>query len=80
MMSWIHEFFSWFSRIEPYDDECLAVTVKKGDSLWNIAENLIGDGERWHELIDANPDLELSEDYVIQPGQVLHIPHDWAED
>jgi Tfp pilus assembly protein FimV len=55
----------------------MTVTVKKGDSLWNIADNLTGDGERWHELVDANPNLKLSEDYVIQPGQVLHVPH-WA--
>jgi nucleoid-associated protein YgaU len=79
-MGMLQDFFRWFSRIEPKDNECMTVTVKKGDSLWNIADNLTGDGERWHELIDANPNLELSEDYVIQPGQILHVPHAWAED
>lgn len=79
-MSFFHDLFCWFSRIEPHDDECMSVTVKKGDSLWNITEHLTGDGNRWHELVDANPDQKLAADYVIQPGQVLHIPHDWAEE
>jgi nucleoid-associated protein YgaU len=79
-MGMLHDLFHWFSRVEPHNDECMTVTVKKGDSLWNIAEYLTGDGERWHELINTNPNLKLSEDYVIQPGQVLHVPHAWAED
>jgi nucleoid-associated protein YgaU len=78
-MSMFHKLFEWFSHVTARDDECFSVQVKKGDSLWTIADGLTGDGERWHELADANPDRKWSADYVVQPGETLHIPHSWAE-
>lgn len=46
-------------------------TVQSGDTLWAIAEQFYGDGNRYPEIATAsgidNPDL-------IQPGQVLTIP------
>jgi hypothetical protein len=27
----------------------------------------------------ANPDRKWSADYVVQPGETLHVPHSWAE-
>lgn len=46
-------------------------TVQSGDTLWAIAEQFYGDGNRYPEIAAAsgvdNPDL-------IQPGQVLTIP------
>lgn len=46
-------------------------TVQPGDTLWAIAEQFYGDGNRYPEIAGAsgidNPDL-------IQPGQLLTIP------
>ena len=46
-------------------------TVQSGDTLWAIAEQFYGDGNRYPEIAGAsgidNPDL-------IQPGQLLTIP------
>lgn len=78
-MSFLHDLFYWFSSVEEHDEECMTVIVKKGDSLWTIADHLTGDGQRWKELADANPDKTFSADYVVQPGDVLHVPHSWAD-
>lgn len=45
-------------------------TVKDGDSLWSIAQNILGDGSRWIEIWELN-NLPNT---VIYPGQVLRIP------
>lgn len=46
-------------------------TVRSGDTLWAIAEQFYGDGDRYPEIAEAsgidNPDL-------IQPGAQLTIP------
>ena len=47
--------------------------VKAGDSLSKIAEALLGDGDRWPEILDANKSL-ISDPNRIQPGQKLTIP------
>lgn len=50
-------------------------TVARGDSLWEIAEKLCGDGNRWRELHEANRDrvpnpnrLEVGEELVNPCG------------
>jgi tetratricopeptide (TPR) repeat protein len=48
-------------------------TVIKGDSLWNIAKDLLGDGYRFHEIIKLNPVLRRNPD-MLQPGQMLKLP------
>lgn len=45
-------------------------TVKAGDSLWKIAEDKLGDGNRYKEIMELNG---LKSD-VIQKGQKLKIP------
>lgn len=44
--------------------------VKKGDSLWNIAKEKLGNGARWVEIRDLN---KLSSE-TIYPNQTLKIP------
>ena len=44
--------------------------VKKGDSLWKIAELFLGDGSRYEELKKYNPDLDLT---GIDPGMKIQL-------
>jgi LysM repeat protein len=47
------------------------VTVKKGDSLWNIAERELGDGKRFREIADVN---SIANPNRLKIGQVLTVP------
>ena len=46
-------------------------TVKTGDSPWRIAQELLGDGRRYAEIVQLN---DLKEPYTIYTGQILRIP------
>jgi LysM repeat protein len=45
-------------------------TVKRGDTLWNIAKSRLGSGSRYTEIMKLNG---LKSD-AIYPGQVLKLP------
>jgi nucleoid-associated protein YgaU len=57
-------------------------TVQDGDTLWDIAELVYGDGEMWTELWDANADAlihydarnTLEQGHWIHPGTDIIIP------
>lgn len=49
-------------------------TVKGGDSLSEIAQREMGDGDRWKELYEANKAAIGDDPDVIQPGTELTIP------
>lgn len=49
-------------------------TVKSGDSLWKIAQQLYGKGSDYTRLYEANKGLVGSNPSLIYPGQVLTIP------
>jgi hypothetical protein len=59
------------AHAEPEPPAARTYTVESGDTLWAIAEQFYGDGNKYQIIADAsgisNPDL-------IQPGQVLTIP------
>lgn len=44
--------------------------VQKGDTLWGIAQRLLGAGDRYPQIMSANNLI----DSMIHPGQVLVIP------
>lgn len=48
-------------------------TVKSGDSLWNIAKRLYGDGSKYTKIYEANKD-KITNPNLIHPDQVLVIP------
>jgi nucleoid-associated protein YgaU len=47
--------------------------VKKGDTLWKIAEQYYGDGSLYKNIFEANRDI-LKDPNVIRIGQKLRIP------
>jgi len=52
------------------------------ESLWEIAENHLGDGRRYREIFELNKDLPqpdgsmLTIASLIRPGWILRMPHD----
>jgi len=53
-------------------------TVVSGDTLWEIAEAVYGDGTQWVKILGANSDdvgfLPNGQQALIVPGQVLVLP------
>ena len=48
--------------------------VKKGDTLWAIAENFYGNGSKYTDIVAANQPMIKDAD-EIYPGQTLLIPN-----
>jgi LysM repeat protein len=56
-------------------------TVLRGDFPIKIAQKLTGNGNRWHELIAANPAKKTGADgnfTTLLPGEVLKLPASWS--
>jgi nucleoid-associated protein YgaU len=62
------------------ETESLFYKVRKGDTLWKIAEAQYGSGKggKYEEIFAANKPL-LSDPDKIYPGQVLRIPKSGGE-
>jgi LysM repeat protein len=52
-------------------EEYIAYKVQKGDSWWQIAQNKLGNGNRYMELVRFNG---YSTPPVIHPGDIVKIP------
>jgi len=48
-------------------------TVRKGDTIGEIAQELLGSARRWPEIVKANADT-ITDENVLLEGQVLKIP------
>ncbi|MDP6045127.1 MAG: LysM peptidoglycan-binding domain-containing protein [Phycisphaerae bacterium] len=46
-------------------------TIQKKDTLWSIATRLLGNGQRYRDIIAANPGLDPKK---LAVGQVIKIP------
>ena len=46
--------------------------VQPGDELWDIAARELGAGERWRQLVAANPGIDV--DHPPPPGTTLRLP------
>ncbi len=61
------------------------VVVERGDTLWDLSDEHLGDPHRWPEIYDENagvpqPDgRRLQDPDLIQPGWVLALPSDEAD-
>ena len=49
-------------------------TVKPGESLWAIADQHLGDGSRYKEIVELNHDLLGARPSFLEPGWVLELP------
>jgi nucleoid-associated protein YgaU len=55
-------------------------TVKRGDSLWRIAQSHLGTGTRFTEIIDLNPEALGGAPDFLPVGLLLHLPAPPADD
>jgi nucleoid-associated protein YgaU len=49
-----------------------AVVVKSGDSLWKIAQQNLGKGLRWHDLLAVNPGI-VDANHIVA-GSQIYLP------
>ena len=61
----------WSARPERPDGP--SYTVRPGDSIWRIADDVLGDGNRWRELRELNP-RTIASDGTVAVGAVLALP------
>lgn len=59
------------ARIEKLLNPDVTYTVRKGDTLWSIAEDELGSGARWTEIAALNPGTGPGN---LTPGTVIKIP------
>ena len=50
-------------------------TVLANDTLSAIAQRVLGNGNRWRDLAEANPHVNPNR---LAPGQVLRVPEELA--
>ncbi|WP_162252163.1 MULTISPECIES: LysM peptidoglycan-binding domain-containing protein [unclassified Nocardioides] len=56
------------------------ITVQRGDTLWSIAEQHLGAGERWREIAEVNRGQQMADgstfddSRTVQPGWTLRVP------
>ncbi len=66
------------AQAAPQEAESDTYEVKKGDTLWAIAERYYGSGAKYKQIVEANQPMIKNEN-EIYPGQVLRIPRQHAQ-
>jgi nucleoid-associated protein YgaU len=61
-------------QVQAVRPETERYTVKRGDSLWKIAEERLGDGTRYVELVALNEAVLDGRPDFLLPGTVLKVP------
>ncbi len=47
--------------------------IKSGDTLWAVAKNFYGDGNKYIKIVEANKEVIKDADKIF-PGQKIRIP------
>ena len=61
------------------DTPTVDYVVRRGDSLWKIAQEHLGDGMRYREIVALNEAVLHGEPSFIDPGLTLRLPSDSAQ-
>ncbi|MCC6681487.1 MAG: LysM peptidoglycan-binding domain-containing protein [Phycisphaeraceae bacterium] len=63
--------------VDPYAPQPVApmagnsYTIKKGDTLWSIAQRHYGNGQKWQDIVSANPGLDPNK---LPVGKTIVLP------
>ncbi|MFN8671950.1 MAG: LysM peptidoglycan-binding domain-containing protein [Candidatus Sericytochromatia bacterium] len=60
------------------NDKLQTYTVKKGDTLWGISKDKLGNPQKWVNVFELNKD-QIKDPNLIHPNQVLKLPIKIAE-
>ena len=56
------------------DRPAFSYSVREGDNLWDLAQTFLGDGNRYHELVELNRHIVGDNPGFLEQGWVLKIP------
>ncbi|MDE0117391.1 MAG: LysM peptidoglycan-binding domain-containing protein [bacterium] len=59
--------------LQSTDSDTIKITVKKGDTLWQLATHHFGDPKKWVDIYNSNQDI-IQDPNVILPGWELQLP------
>jgi LysM repeat protein len=48
--------------------------VREGDTFYGIARDMLGNANRWKELLELNSEVVQGDPHKLRPGQVLRLP------
>jgi nucleoid-associated protein YgaU len=62
---------------KPEEDRVRGFVVRRGDTLWDLAEEFLGDAQRWEEIWWLTTDIENPD--LIEPGQEVILGREQLE-
>lgn len=62
------------SKSNASSKEVRSIVVKKGETLWDIAERMYGNGSEYKRIIDANPQITKNGRTILKVGQTIRVP------